>query len=77
MQYLALHSQSNVIFATIKDTYVEINNKFIFQLQINAKAVRILAKDYLPISLITPFKLKEFKIQQKKCLLKPTQITTS
>ena len=43
----------------IKDKYIEIYNEFISQLQIYAKAVRILAKGYLPISLIMPLKLQE------------------
>ena len=38
---------------TIKYKYKEIYNEFISQLHIYAKAVRILAKGYLPISLIT------------------------
>ena len=33
--------------------------EFITQLHIHTKAIRILAKGYLPISLITPIKLKE------------------
>ena len=33
--------------------------EFITQLCIHTKAIRILAKGYLPISLITPMKLKE------------------
>ena len=33
--------------------------EFITQLHIHAKAIRILAKGYLPISLIMPIKLKE------------------
>ena len=33
--------------------------EFITQLHIHAKAIRNLAKEYLPISLITPLKLKE------------------
>ena len=41
----------------IKDKYIEIYNKFISQLHIYAKAVRILAKGYLPILLIMPLKL--------------------
>ena len=44
---------------TIKDKYIEIYNEFISQLHIYAKAVRILAKDCLPILLITPLKLQE------------------
>ena len=44
---------------TIKDKYIEIYNKFISQLHMYAKAVRILVKGYLPILLITPLKLQE------------------
>ena len=43
----------------IKDKYIDIYNEIISQLHIYAKAVRILAKGYLPISLITPLKLQE------------------
>ena len=39
---------------TIKEKYIVVYNEFITQLCIYAKAVRILAKGYLPISLITP-----------------------
>ena len=45
---------------------INIYNEFISQLRIYAKAVRILAKSYLPILLITPLKLQEFKIPLKK-----------
>ena len=44
---------------TIKDKYIEIYNEFISQLNIYAKEVRILAKGYLSISLITPLKFQE------------------
>ena len=43
---------------TIKEKYIAVYNEFITQLHIYAKAVRILAKGYLPISLITPYKLQ-------------------
>ena len=43
----------------IDDKYIEIYNEFISQLQIYAKAVRILVNGYLPISLETPIKLQE------------------
>ena len=39
---------------TIKEKYIAVYNEFITQLQIYAKAVRILAKGCLPISLIMP-----------------------
>ena len=34
-------------------------NEFITQLLIHAEAVRVLAKGYIPILLVTPLKLKE------------------
>ena len=43
----------------LKDKYIELYNEFISQLHNYAKAIRILAKGYLPISLITSLKLKE------------------
>ena len=44
---------------TVKDKYVLLYKELIIQLCIYAAAIRILAKGYLPISLITPLKLKE------------------
>ena len=55
---------------TIKDKYIEIYNKFISQLQIYSKAVRIVAKGYLPISLIMPLKLQEILNSVKESLTK-------
>ena len=55
---------------TIKDKYIEICNEFISQLCIYTKAVRILAKGYLPISLITPLKLQEVIDSVKETLIK-------
>ena len=50
-QHYAINSM--LYLHTIKDKYIKIYNEFISQLRIYAKAVRILAKGYLPISLIT------------------------
>ena len=55
---------------TIKDKYNEIYNEFISQLHIYAKVVRILAKGYLPILLITPLKLQEILNSVKDTLTK-------
>ena len=55
---------------TIKDKYIEIYNEFILQLCIFDKAVRILAKGYLPISLVTPLKLQEILDSVKETLIK-------
>ena len=53
---------------TIKDKHIERYNEFILQLHIYTQAVRILAKGYLPILLITPLKLQEFLNSVKKTL---------
>ena len=52
-------TNSLLCLQTIKEKYIAVYNKFITQLQIYDKAVRILAKGYLPISLITLYKLQE------------------
>ena len=54
----------------IKDKYIKIYNEFISQLHIYVKAVRILAKCYLPILLITPLKLQEILNSVKETLTK-------
>ena len=55
---------------TIKEKYTAVYNEYITQLHIYAKAVRILAKGYLPISLITPYKLQEIINLVKETLIK-------
>ena len=55
---------------TIKEKYIEIYNEFISQLCIYAKVIRILVKGYLPISLITPLRLKETLTTVKQNLIK-------
>ena len=57
-----------IYLRTIKEKYIEIYNEFILQLHIYAKAVRILAKGYLPILLITPLKLQEILNSIKEML---------
>ena len=54
----------------IKDEYIEMYNEFISTLPKYAKAIRMLAKGYLPISLITPLKLKEMLASVKETLIK-------
>ena len=43
----------------LREKYVKLYEEFILQLWLYAKAIQILAKGYLPISLITPSKLQE------------------
>ena len=57
IQHFAINSM--LYLRTIKDKYIELYNEFISQLHNKAKAVRILAKGYLTILLVTPLKLKE------------------
>ena len=45
-------------------------NEFISQLHNYAKAIRILAKDYLPISLVIPLKLQEILASVKETPIK-------
>ena len=55
---------------TIKEKYIEIYSEIILQLHIHAKAIRNLANGYLPISLLTPLKLKEILTSVKETLTK-------
>ena len=68
IQHYAVNSM--LYLRTIKDKYIEIYNEFISQLHIYTKAVRILAKDYLPISLMTPLKLQEIIDSVKEIVIK-------
>ena len=55
---------------TIKDKYIAIYNEFISKLWIYVKAVRLLAKGYLLISLVTPLKLQWIISSVKEILIK-------
>ena len=55
---------------TIEDKYIKIYSKLTSQIHIYAKTVRILAKGYLPILLITPLKLQEILNSIKEMLIK-------
>ena len=55
---------------TIKEKYIAVYNELITQLWIYTKAMRILVKGYLPILLITPYKLQEVINSVKETLIK-------
>ena len=55
----------------IRDKYIQMYKEFITLLCIHAKAIRILAKSYLPVSLNTPIKLKEI-LEAVKTTVKKT-----
>ena len=68
IQHYAVNSM--LYLHTIKDKYIEIYNEFIFLLCIYAKAVRVLAKGYLPVPLVMPLKLKEILDLVKEAFIK-------
>ena len=59
-----IHNEFNysidaVLFlTTVKEKYVRMFEKFINELKPYSKAIRVLSKGYLPITLITPFKFR-------------------
>ena len=68
IQHYAINSL--LYLRLIKDKYIEIYNEFNSQLHMYVKAVRILAKGYLPILLITSLKLQEIINSVKETLTK-------
>ena len=58
------YSINSVLYLrTVKDKYVSLYKEFITQLHIYAAAIRVLAKGYLPISLLTPLKLEDIVVK--------------
>ena len=57
MQHYSINSL--MCLRTVRDKYVLLYKELITQLQMYGTAIRILAKGYFPISLITPLKLKK------------------
>ena len=63
------HSINSLLYLrTIQDKYIMLYRELIFQLYIYASAIRILAKGYLPNTLVTPSKLKEILSEVRKTL---------
>ena len=68
IQHFAIYSM--LYLRTIKDKYNEMYNEFISQLHKCTKAIRILARGYLPILLVTSLKLQEILASVKETLTK-------
>ena len=65
------YSISTLLFlTTIKENYVRMYERFIAELKSYSKAICILSKGYLPISLIPPSKLETILQQVKTGLAK-------
>ena len=63
MHHYAINS---VLYLTsVREKYVEMYERFIEELRIYSKAIRILSKGYLPISLLTPSKLERILSEVK------------
>ena len=61
---------SMLFWTTIKEKYVRMYERFIVELKFYSKAIRILSKGYLPISLIPPSKLEAILEQVRLALTK-------
>ena len=68
---LGLHHysiNSLLYLRTIQDKYIVLYRELIHQLHIYTSAIRILAKGYLPNTLVTAFKLKEILSEVRKSM---------
>ena len=62
---------NSVLYLTsVREKYVKIYERFIEELKIYSKAIRILLKGYLPISLLTPSKLERILNEVKIAIAK-------
>ena len=68
------YSIDAVLFlTTVKEKYVRMYEKFINELKSYSRAIRILSKGYLPITLITPSKLEAILQQVQLAIAKTNQ----
>ena len=68
------YSMDTVLFLTIiKEKYMRMYEKLINELRSYSKAIQILSKGYLPITLITPSKLEEILQQVQLAITKSNQ----
>ena len=62
-----------LFLTTVKEKYVRMYEKFIAELRSYSKAIRVLSKGYLPITLITPSKLEAILKQVQIAIAKTNQ----
>ena len=68
------YSVDAVLFlTTVKEKYVRMYEKFINELRSYSKAIRILSKGYLPITLIMPSRLEAILLQVQLAITKSNQ----
>ena len=63
-------SINSLLYLSVQDKYIALYRELIAQLHIYATSIRILAKGYLPISLITPSKLRDILSNVKVAIRK-------
>ena len=51
--------KSILFLTTVQEKYIKMYKRFIEELKIYSKAIRVLSKGYLPISLLPPSKLEK------------------
>ena len=68
VNYYAIHSL--LYLRKIQEKYIKMHERFVNQLKEYSRAIRILSKGYLPISLLPPSKLAKILHEVKKVLLK-------
>ena len=66
--YYAIHSL--LYLRTIQEKYIKMYERFVNQLKEYLRAIRILSKGYLPISLLPPSKLVKILYEVKQVLLR-------
>ena len=65
------YSVDTILFlTTVRETYVKMYERFIVELKSYSKAIRILSKGYLPLSLIPPSKLQLLLLEVKAAVAK-------
>ena len=70
LHHYSIHSP--FYLRTVEDKYIALHRELITQLHVYASAIRILAKRYLLISLVTPSKLREIFNEVKTAIQKLT-----
>ena len=62
---------NSVLFLTnVREKYVKMYERFLEEIKIYSKAIRILSKDYLPIYLLPPSKLEKILSEVRKAITK-------
>ena len=56
------YAVNSILFlTTVQEKYVRMYKRFIEELKLYSRAIRVLSKGYLPISLLPPSKLEDFE----------------